>query len=167
VVVGLLKSAKLDPVVQKLTELGVERIVPAVCRRSVVRWDEGKAVATRRRWAGIARAAAKQARRARVPEVAPVAPLAEQVAAATRSAGGPVLVCWEASTQPLAETLPAVPPATLTLVVGPEGGLDAAEVDACRAGGALDVSLGRLVLRAETAAIAVAAAVGFRYRLLG
>jgi 16S rRNA (uracil1498-N3)-methyltransferase len=55
----------------------------------------------------------------------------------------------------------------LTLVVGPEGGLEAAEVAACQAAGAEPVSLGPLVLRAETAAIATAAAVAFRYGHLG
>jgi 16S rRNA (uracil1498-N3)-methyltransferase len=163
VVVGLLKGPKLDLVVQKLTELGVERIAPAVAARSVVRWDERKAADACRRWAAIALAAAKQARRARVPEIAPPALLAEQVARAAR----PALVCWEESTRPLRDCLPAAIPDALTLVIGPEGGLEAAEVTACQATGAADVSLGGLVLRAETAAIAATAAVAFRYGLLG
>jgi 16S rRNA (uracil1498-N3)-methyltransferase len=163
VVVGLVKGGKLDLVVQKLTELGVERVAPALCRRSVVAWDDAKRAAARERWTAIALAAAKQSRRALVPEIAPVAALADQVAAAP----APRLVCWEEGGKPLSAALPADPPAALTLVVGPEGGLEAAEVAACQAAGAEPVSLGPLVLRAETAAIATAAAAAFRYGHLG
>jgi 16S rRNA (uracil1498-N3)-methyltransferase len=163
VVVGLLKGGKLDLVVEKLTELGVARVAPAACARSVVRWDARKAAAARDRWAAIALAAAKQAHRPRVPEVATVEPLERQV----RAAGAPVVVCWEGSDRPLAAALPAGPPAALTVVIGPEGGLDDAEVAACRAAGAVDASLGGLILRAETAALAATACVGYHYGLLG
>jgi len=168
VVVGLLKAGKLDLVVEKLTELGVARIAPAVCARSVVRWDAPKAAAARERWAAIALAAAKQARRARVPEVLPVEPLERQVRAC--AAAGPVVACWEGSDRPLAAALPGRAgdaPGALTVVVGPEGGLEAAEVDACRAAGAVDATLGGLILRAETAALAAAACAGYHYGLLG
>ncbi len=163
VVVGLLKTGKLDLTVQKLTELGVERIVPVTCQRSVVRWDDRKAAATRDRWASVARAAAKQAHRARVPEVAPVRPLAE----ALPDLPAPLVVCWEESERPLRGALPDPAPAALTLLIGPEGGLEDSEVEACRAVGGTDVSLGRLVLRAETAAIVATSMVGFHYDLLG
>jgi len=163
VVAGLVKGGKLDLVVQKLTELGVERIAPAVCRRSVVDWDGRKRAAARDRWAAVALAAAKQCHRDRVPVVAPVDDLAVQVTASP----GPRLVCWEEGGQPLSAALPADPPDALTLVVGPEGGLEAGEVAACAEAGAVPVTLGPLVLRAETAAIAAAAAVGFRYGHLG
>jgi 16S rRNA (uracil1498-N3)-methyltransferase len=82
VVVGLVKGAKLDLVVQKLTELGVERVAPALCRRSVVTWDEAKRAGAGQRWAAVALAAAKQSRRALGPEIAPVAALPDRVAAA-------------------------------------------------------------------------------------
>ena len=165
VVAGLIKGGRLDLVVQKLTELGVARIAPALCRRSVVAWDARKQAAVRARWTQIALAAAKQARRVRLPEIAPLAPLADQLAAAPR----PCLVCWEDAgpSRPLAAALPTATPDALALVVGPEGGLEAAEVAAARAGGAVPVTLGRLVLRSDTAAIAAAAAVAFRYGTLG
>ena len=163
VVVGLVKGAKLDLVVQKLTELGVARVAPALCRRSVVAWDEAKRAGAVQRWATVALAAAKQSRRAMVPEIAPVAALPDQVAAAPP----PRLVCWEGGGRPLSAALPGDPPAALTLVVGPEGGLEAGEVAACVAAGAEPVTLGPLVLRSETAVIAGAAAVAFRYGQLG
>ena len=163
VVAGLVKGGRLDLVVQKLTELGVERIAPAVCRRSVVDWDARKRTAARDRWAAIALAAAKQSHRDRVPVVAPVDHLEAHVAAAP----GPRMVCWEGGGRPLSAALPADAPDALTLVVGPEGGLEAAEVAACTGAGGVPVTLGPIVLRAETAAIAVAAAVAFRYGHLG
>jgi RsmE family RNA methyltransferase len=96
VVVGLVKGGQLDLVVQKLTELGVERVAPALCRRSVVAWDAARHVAAGQRLTAVAHAAAKQSRRALVPEVAPVARLAEQAAAAPP----PRLVCWEEGDRP-------------------------------------------------------------------
>jgi 16S rRNA (uracil1498-N3)-methyltransferase len=163
VVAGLVKGGKLDLVVQKLTELGVERVAPAACRRSVVDWDARKRAVARDRWAAIALAAAKQCRRDRVPMVAPVDGLAAQVAAAP----APRLVCWEEGGQPLSAALPAAAPDALTLVVGPEGGLAADEVAACVEAGAVPVTLGKLVLRTETAAIAASAAIAFHYGHLG
>jgi 16S rRNA (uracil1498-N3)-methyltransferase len=163
VVAGLVKGGKLDLVVQKLTELGVERVAPAACRRSVVDWDAHKRAAARDRWAAIALAAAKQCHRDRVPVVAPVNGLAAQVA----TAPAPCLVCWEEGGQPLSAALPAAAPDALTLVVGPEGGLAADEVAACAEAGAVPVTLGKLVLRAEIAVIAASAAIAFRYGHLG
>jgi 16S rRNA (uracil1498-N3)-methyltransferase len=164
VVVGLLKSTRLELAVQKLTELGVARILPAACERSVVRWDPRKAAAGVERWRAIAHGAAKQSRRPRVPAVDPVAPLADQV---NHAGGGLVLVCHEGSGRPLRATLPPEPPESLTVVVGPEGGLTDPEVAACAAAGGIDVSLGQGILRAETAVIAVTAALGFHYGFLG
>src|SRR4029453_7381248 len=117
VVAGLLKAGKLDLVVAKLTEVGVARLPPAACGRSVARLDARTGEAARERWTTIARAAAKQSHRALVPEVLPVAPLTEQVARAER----PVLVCWEESRSRLAEALPA-PPAAGAPPAGGAGG---------------------------------------------
>ena len=78
---ALTKGDKPELVVQKLTELGVDRIVPFVAERSVVRWDDDKAARNVERWRAIAREAAAQAHRPWLPEVAEVRPFAEVVAA--------------------------------------------------------------------------------------
>jgi 16S rRNA (uracil1498-N3)-methyltransferase len=132
---ALSKGDKPELVVQKLTELGVDRIVPFRAARSVVRWDADKAAKAVQRLRLVARAAAAQSHRPWLPEVAEVAELADLlavsgVAVADRGAG-------------------ALPAGTTTILVGPEGGWDPGEV----AGAVPRAALGPHVLRAETAAI--------------
>lgn len=132
---GLSKGAKPEWCVQKLTELGVDRILPFVAARSVVRWDAAKADAAHGRLAKVAREAAMQSRSPWVPTVEPVATWAE---VAARPGAG------RADRGGAAPTL-----ATPTILVGPEGGWDDDE----RAAPLPVVSLGTGVLRAETAAV--------------
>jgi 16S rRNA (uracil1498-N3)-methyltransferase len=133
---ALVKGERPEWIVQKLTEIGVDRIVAVRARRCVVRWtpeQESKNLVRLRR---IAREASMQARRAWLPEVAPVADLADLAAA---TPGGVVLAD------------PAGVPPSLsrpTLVVGPEGGWDPEELD-----GVATTRLGPQILRSETAAL--------------
>jgi 16S rRNA (uracil1498-N3)-methyltransferase len=153
------KSGKLDLVVQKLTELGVDAIVPWFAERTIVRWDDRKRAAHADRLAAIAREAAKQSRRPRLPEVS-LAPSSLEV-------DGSCLVLHEAEHGVhLREALPATADA-ITLVIGPEGGLTDAEVERARTQGAGVVGLGEQILRAETASIVAAALVLARYGRLG
>jgi len=136
---ALVKGERPELVVQKLTELGVDRLVPFVAGRSVVRWDPGRADRQLERWRSIARHAATQCRRTWLPEVAPVAGFAA-VAALPGAA--------------LAD--PRGAPPTLdrpVVMIGPEGGWTPDERDA----GLPLVALGTHVLRAETAAITAGA----------
>ncbi|HVW35114.1 MAG TPA: RsmE family RNA methyltransferase [Acidimicrobiia bacterium] len=147
---ALTKGEKPDLVVQKVTELGVDRIVPVVAERSVSRPAGAKAAAVVERWRRIAREAAKQCRRATLPAV-------EELAALPDLAGHPGLVVAERGGVPAADLGP--PPGDEVLVViGPEGGLTPAEVGSLKAWARLD--LGPHVLRAETAALAAAALLG-------
>ena len=137
---ALVKGERPEWVVQKLTELGVDRIVPFVAERSVVRWDPNKLARHLERWETVAREAAMQSRRAYLPTVEPVADFAAVVgrdgaALAERNGRTPTL------------TYPVV-------IVGPEGGWSDAE----RRAVVPTISLGPTVLRAETAAISAAAA---------
>ena len=155
------KAGKLDLVVQKLTELGVDVFQPFPAARSVARWDERKAAQQTQRLATIAREAAKQSRRAWLPEVVRSAPL-EAV-----DLPSPAYVLHEEAATRLAETLPGKAPAAVGLVVGPEGGLTAEEVSALSARGAEPVSLGPLVLRTETAALVASVVLLGRYARIG
>ncbi len=158
VVQGLPKGDKLELVVQKGTELGVAAFAPAACARSVVKLDERAAATRVTRWRTIAEEAARQCGRADVPRVAAPAPLAAAVAAL--APGTAVLVLDEAEravTLSQAVATLGEPRAPVALVIGPEGGLERAEVDALVARGAIPVTLGRLVLRTETAALAAVA----------
>lgn len=128
----------------KLTELGVDRIIPLVTDRSVVRWDDRRGERRHERWSEIARQAAMQSRRVRLPiiepptEVAPVAAAAETGAVLAVPGGDPPIL-----DRP-------------TVLIGPEGGWSPAEEAAVPA----TVGLGPQVLRTETAALAVASLYG-------
>lgn len=155
------KAGKLDLVVQKLTELGVDRIRPFPAARSVARWDDAKAKTQTARLNAIAHEAAKQSRRAWLPEVLDPAPL-DAVEFPERS-----FVLDEETAGSLREALPDDAPQAVVLVVGPEGGFTREEVAALAGRGVTPTSLGPLVLRAETAALVAAAVVGVRYGRLG
>jgi 16S rRNA (uracil1498-N3)-methyltransferase len=148
VAVSLTKGEKPELAVQKLTELGVDRIVLLAAARSVVRWDDAKAAANLERLRRVAREAGQQCRRARLPELdGPVTP--------AELAGHPgLLVAGPDGVAPA--DLPYPSGGEWLVAVGPEGGFDAAELEGF--GPAPRLAVGHLVLRAETAAIAVAAA---------
>ena len=141
---ALTKGAKPELAVQKLTELGVDRIGPFSAERSVVRWSPEQAAGHVERWQRVAREAAMQSRRTWLPDIADVATFADLVArpgtALAAPGGGP--------------PSPAV---HALVLVGPEGGWSEAELDEAAAHGCPSVGLGRHVLRAETAAIAAGA----------
>lgn len=135
---ALLKGDRPELVVQKLTELGVDRVVPMVAARCVVRWDAAKAARHVERLRRVAREAAMQCRRTWLPEIGAVRPFAavaaEPGACLAAAGGGPPSL-----DRPL-------------VLVGPEGGWAPEERTAAPA-----VDLGPHVLRAETAAIAAGA----------
>lgn len=146
---GVPKADKMDLVVRVATELGAARVVPVLCERTVIRPPAGGWTDRVARWQRIAAEATKQCGRARVPDVA--APCALQ-AWLCESAGTGLLVClWEESASAFADPLPPPPVRRATLVVGPEGGLAPAEVDALRAAGAVVTGVGPRILRTETA----------------
>jgi 16S rRNA (uracil1498-N3)-methyltransferase len=153
---SLTKGQKPELAVQKLTELGVDRIMLVEAARSVVHWDDAKSGAAFARLERVAREAAMQSRRARVPVVeGPVAPV--------ELATLPGLVVAAIDGVPAAALAP-VPAEEWIVAVGPEGGFDDAELRGF--GTAPRLAVGPFVLRAETAAIAAAAALVGHRRLL-
>jgi 16S rRNA (uracil1498-N3)-methyltransferase len=165
---ALAKGEKMDLVVQKATELGVASIAPFAAERSVVRLEGDKGAERARRWRRIAEEAARQCGRADVPDVAAPVPLAAALAALPPGTatfvlhpGGAPLAAAEG------EDGAAVAPAACAAVIGPEGGLTKAEVDACERAGARRAGLGPRVLRAETAAIVAVTVLQVRFGDLG
>jgi 16S rRNA (uracil1498-N3)-methyltransferase len=140
---ALVKHERMDWVVEKATELGVVRIAPLITRYTVALGNHAE------RWRRIALAAAKQCGRTRIPTVDAPRPLA---AVLGDTWPGLRLVAWEEEHAARFADLPDVASA-VTLLIGPEGGLDAAEVAAARAAGFTTVTLGHRVLRADTAAV--------------
>ena len=156
--VALLKGEKFDLVVQKATELGATRVVPLETRRADVRLRDAKDAARRvERWRRLALEASKQSGRARVPAVAEPTTLDSLTSAAPR-AGELRLLFAECG----GAGLDAIPfnngsRSFVTALVGPEGGWDDEEIAHARSRGSTIITLGGRTLRAETAAITVAA----------
>jgi 16S rRNA (uracil1498-N3)-methyltransferase len=154
----MLKSDKLEWVWQKATELGVTTLVPVISKRTVAR--PGRELHSKQaRWDVIVREAAEQCGRGRLPVVAPSCNFPELL----EIAPGIRLLPWEEE-----ETGPSLlhavthgmqPIDALSLLIGPEGGLEASEVAQARRAGWQVVSLGKRILRADTAALAALAVV--------
>ena len=160
VVQAIPKGDRGELAVDLLTEVGVDVIVPWQAERCVSRWKGEKVERGRAKWDAVAREAAKQSRRTWWPVVAPLADtgaVAELIGRADMA-----WVLHETATAPLAEVLAggAQPNAgRVVLVVGPEGGVSDAELDALVAAGASAVRLGPTVLRTSTAGVVAASLV--------
>lgn len=154
----LLKARKLDDVVRQACEAGVTTIVPVIGDHCVSRTDEEDGAKKAQRWSAIAKEAAQQSGNPRVCEVRP--PVTSRQLPELWSDKGPLLFFHQT---PLDKgSLHGYlfsRPQTVGLIVGPEGGLSAAEVEHFRVHGALPVWLGPFVLRAETASLYAVAAV--------
>jgi 16S rRNA (uracil1498-N3)-methyltransferase len=146
------KGERLSWAVQKLTEIGVDSIILVEASRSVRRWwgDEGglRAVERLRK---VAREAAKQSRRAYLPGLGGPVPWASVVESCTRQAL--LIVLWERADSGLRSILPQETSGHVCLLVGPEGGIPEDDARAAEKEGALLASLGRTILRTETAAV--------------
>lgn len=147
---GACKGDKMDAVVRDATELGATRIIPAITARSVARPDDARAF----RWRRIAVEAARQCGRGDAPRVDP--PLALAAALALHDPSGAAFCLDPTATLALGARLGIVAAATnVTILVGPEGGLDGDELAAAERAGFTRVYLGALVLRTETVSAAV------------
>jgi 16S rRNA (uracil1498-N3)-methyltransferase len=147
---GVSRGERMDWVVQKATELGVTRIVPLLTERTVVRLEAQQAQRKRLHWQAIAVAACEQSGRDRVPGVDSPLSLGEFLDGA--GASGTRLLLSAAGSLRIAQ-LPR-PPAGLTVLIGPEGGLAETEQRAALAAGFIAVRVGPRILRTETAAVA-------------
>lgn len=153
---GLPKSDKMELIIQKATELGVYELIPTVTGRTVVKLDEKKAQKKTARWNAIAESAAKQSGRSRIPQVREVMTFSEALAYAGDL---DVLLIPYEKAEGMEATRQAVegirPGQSVGIFIGPEGGFEEAEVEQAMACGALPVTLGRRILRTETAGFVV------------
>ena len=153
---GLPKADKMDFIVQKAVELGIAEVVPVELSRCVTKPDEKKKLSRVQRWNTIAEAAAKQSKRAIVPKVQKVMSLGEALEYAKNI--DHKLIPYElsedgSSAGMILENIKAGESACI--FIGPEGGFEEAEVAAAREAGFTDISLGKRILRTETAALVV------------
>jgi 16S rRNA (uracil1498-N3)-methyltransferase len=153
---AVLKGDRMDWVLQKATELGIESLVPIISERVIARPRIERLGAQQERWRRIAFEAAQQAERWDVPEVQ----VATDLLTWLRLASGTVkLISSERSDGERLNTVswPEAPDSRILLLIGPEGGWSSAEREAAHASGFTSVSLGARILRAETAAVAALA----------
>lgn len=151
---ALPKGDRMEYVIQKAVELGVYEIIPVAMKYCVVRLDEKKAQAKVKRWQAIAESAAKQAKRSRIPIVHPVMSYAEAVSRAMECDTRLVPYENEDGMRGTREALRGLSPGgSVSVMIGPEGGFSEEEIAAVRDKMQV-ISLGRRILRTDTAAVA-------------
>lgn len=151
---GLPKSDKMELIVQKAVELGAYEIVPVATKRCVVKLDAKKAAKKTERWNSISESAAKQAGRSRIPKVADVVSFSEALAQAADL--DVVLIPYELAEgmEEAREIIRSIRPGqSVGIFIGPEGGFEQEEVAEAVRAGAKAVTLGRRILRTETAGL--------------
>ena len=159
---GLPKSDKMELIVQKAVELGVYQVIAVAMKRSVVRLDDKKAAKKADRWNSIAESAAKQAGRSRIPEV--TMPLSYNEALKMAEELDVTLLPYELAggMEVTREVIRQIKSGqSVGIFIGPEGGFEPEEVDAAVSMGAKVITLGRRILRTETAGLATLAVLMF------
>ena len=155
---GLPKASKMDYIIQKTTELGIKRIIPCALSRCVVKLENRKAEEKKtERWRKISEEAAKQSGRGIIPEICTPHSLDEAIA--KMKDYDIVFVPYECERENnIKSVLTSVKnPKKVGFIIGPEGGFDTAEIEKIRNSGIKTVTLGKRILRTETAGEAVLA----------
>ena len=153
---GLPKSDKMEWIIQKAVELGVHQVIPVATKRAVVRLEGKKEVNKQRRWQAISESAAKQSKRMYVPEVSHVMSFKEALAYAKNL--DVILLPYERAKgmQETKEIINSIKPGqSIGIFIGPEGGFDEKEVEQSMDEGAKAITLGKRILRTETAGLTV------------
>lgn len=150
------KSDKMELIIQKAVELGVHEIVPVASSRCVVKLDAKKEAGKIKRWQGIAESAAKQSKRMLIPQIHSVMRFADALKYAQEM--DVKLIPYElatgmAGTRELIQSIQ--PGQSVAVFIGPEGGFDESEVLQAKEAGVLPITLGKRILRTETAGFTV------------
>ncbi|MBS3754980.1 MAG: 16S rRNA (uracil(1498)-N(3))-methyltransferase [Desulfobacterales bacterium] len=151
---GFLKDRKMDDLVRQITELGATRWIPMITERTVARPDAKRMEKRIQRWQAIAVEAVKQCGRSMVPKIDSMTGF-KNVLGLAGTVDLPVFF-WERATAPMDQP-PEIRPASVLLVLGPEGGFTEAEAGQAKARGLRFATLGPRILRAETAALTTTA----------
>lgn len=155
---GLPKSDKMEFIIQKAVELGVFEIIPVASKRTVVKLDEKKEKNKRNRWQGIAEAAAKQSKRRIIPQVKGV--MSFETAVGYASKMDIKIIPYELA-EGMKDTKAIIGSLqdnqSVAVFIGPEGGFDEKEIQAAVQNGLQPITLGKRILRTETAGLTVLA----------
>ncbi len=157
------KAKKMSLIIQKCTELGAARLIPALSERSIAKGDK------RERWQKIAKEAAEQSGRSTIPRIDQLTKFKDVLKIAKNF--DLALIPWELEkTNTLKKALRSLttphhpsPSPTILILIGPEGGFSQEEVDLARQAGFTPITLGQSILRTETAGLAVLAMINYEF----
>jgi len=150
------KAKKMELIIQKCTELGVDRIIPILSERTIARGEKLN------RWRTIAKEAAEQSGRLTIPKISPLTRF--EGVLKIKDQFDLALIPWELETKTtLKQVLTNQRPRHLLILIGPEGGFSRSEINFAKSAGFTSVSLGPSILRTETAGMALLAMIGYEY----
>jgi 16S rRNA (uracil1498-N3)-methyltransferase len=156
------KHSKIDDIIDRLTQLGVDRIVPLMTERVIVRMDKDKRSGRQQRWQKIALAASKQSQRNTVPIVDEVTDMPDLIAASNEF-DLKMIPTLDGERKTLKQTLSKKNHKSIIVLIGPEGDFSPAEIGLAIRAGFVPVTFGGQVLRVETAALFVASILHYEY----
>lgn len=156
------KHSRIDDIIDKLTQLGVDRIIPLMTERVIVRMDRDKESGRLQRWSKIAAAASKQSHRNSIPLVDGVTVM-EKIPAVSAGYDLKLIPTLAGGLKSLKDVLRGAKPKKIIVLIGPEGDFTPDEVSAALSSGFVPVSLGDSVLRVETAAIYSASTLRYEF----
>ncbi len=165
---SILKGDKMDMLIQKAAELGVSKVIPVITERTIVKFSENRTSSKEKRWQSIAREASQQSGRWDVPEIGLITGFEDVFDKIGKIDSG--LILWEGEQKnKLREVCKRYSGGInkLCVFVGPEGGFTDKEVESAKSNGFIPVSMGDLILRAETAAITIIGILQYEFGNIG
>lgn len=161
------KQNRFETIIEKSTELGVDRIEPLISERTIVRPDGDREKSKLERWKKIAKEAAEQCARDTIPEIVNVRKLGDWLKEITPLDDTLLLFCWESeqdtTVREVLSNYRTSGGEKIIVLIGPEGGFSQREVDAIKSAGGKSVTLGKRVLKTDTAAISVLAMINYEF----
>ncbi len=153
---GIPEAGKMDWIIEKAVELGVQKIVPVMTLRSVVRLNAERAGKRLSRWQSIVISASEQCGRNRLPDITPPVSFSDCISSLSASSA---MMFSPRATESLASRIAGQTPHDVTLLIGPEGGFSPEEEELARQNGVIFLSMGPRILRTETAGLAAVSAI--------
>ena len=159
---GMPKKGKMDYIVEKTTELGVSRIIPLITERTIVRPDDAACTKVVARWERIAVESSKQCGRQDIPKISPVTGYAELIQTIDEY-DLVLLACLTGKTTPLKKALEGFKAGKVLVLIGPEGDFTTEEIKMADKENSKFVSLGKKVLKSDTAGLFVLSALSYEF----
>ena len=153
------KQNRFETIIEKATELGVDKIQPLISERTIAR---PRGDSKLERWRKIAKEAAEQSGRDTIPEIADVKKLDDWLKEISLDKNWLFLFCWEMEQETtVREVLSRCDAENILVLIGPEGGISEREAEAIKSAGGVSASLGKRILKTDTAAISVLAMINY------